>query len=75
MDLQALSVGLDQVAPSGLSLSVERRVALQTSLLLLKNAEKFQRVTFWGKIAGVAADYYIAQGQGSDPFVRKSFYR
>lgn len=75
MDLQALSVGLDQVAPNGLALSVERRVSLQTSLLLLKNAEKFHHMTFWGKIAGVAADYYIAQGQGADPFSRKSFYR
>jgi len=76
MDLPSLSVGLDQVGPSGLSVSIERRVALSTSLLLLKNAEKFQRVYFWGKIAGVAADYFVAQGQpqGQDPFARKSFY-
>lgn len=76
MDLSMLSVGMDQVAPSGVSLSTEHRVALQTSLLLLKNAEKFSRVTFWGKIRGVSADYYIAQGYtGSEVYDCKSFYR
>ena len=76
MDLSMLSVGMDQMAPSGVSLSTEHRVALQTSLLLLKNAEKFSRVTFWGKICGVSADYYIAQGYtGSEVYDCKSFYR
>lgn len=77
MDLPSLSVGLDQVAPSGAGLSTERRVALQTSLLLLKSAEKFARVTYWGKICGVSADYFVAQGYNdlSDPFTCKNFYR
>ncbi|EDQ91947.1 uncharacterized protein MONBRDRAFT_23250 [Monosiga brevicollis MX1] len=73
MDLQQLSLGLDYVASNGIVLSTEKRVALQTSLVLLQHAEKLEHMTYWGKIQGLTADYYIAQGYNQDPFQRKNF--
>jgi radial spoke head protein 9 len=73
MDLSQLSVGLDYVAANGIVLGTERRVAVQTSLVLLKNAEKLKHIAFWGKVLGVSSDYYIAQGYNDDPFTRKTF--
>ena len=75
MDLAHLTAGLDYVATNGIVLSTEKKVAIDTSLILLQNAERFQHVAFWGKIQGISADYYIAQGYSSDPFKRKSFMR
>jgi hypothetical protein len=75
MEVTQLTVGMDYVSANGIVLSTEKRVAIQTSLVLLKNAEKFKHITYWGKIQGISSDYCIAQGYGSDPFARKSFMR
>ncbi len=77
MDSLDLFAGLEAVASSGLVLSVDNRASLQSSLVLLKAAEKFAQVKFWGKISGFARDYFIAQGftAASCIFEAKSFYR
>eukprot|EP00002_Diphylleia_rotans_P032912 TRINITY_DN694_c0_g1_i7.p1 TRINITY_DN694_c0_g1~~TRINITY_DN694_c0_g1_i7.p1 ORF type:complete len:290 (-),score=71.11 TRINITY_DN694_c0_g1_i7:1034-1903(-) len=61
---------------AGVTLTLNEKAALQSSLLQLKRNGRFARVVFWGKIFGVAADYLIAQGIQSTltDFKRKSFY-
>lgn len=76
MDHRRLLGDLQYFAASGVVLSTEQRVALQASLVVLKNAEKFHGVELWGIIQAGSKDYFIAQGlQGSDPVgsPRKSF--
>eukprot|EP00730_Choanoeca_flexa_P011870 TRINITY_DN2870_c0_g1_i1.p1 TRINITY_DN2870_c0_g1~~TRINITY_DN2870_c0_g1_i1.p1 ORF type:complete len:146 (+),score=14.65 TRINITY_DN2870_c0_g1_i1:59-496(+) len=73
MDLSQLTIGLDYAAANGIVLSTEKRVAIDTSLVLLQNAEQFKHIAFWGKIQGITTDYFIAQGYNDDPFQRKSF--
>uniref|UniRef100_A0A8C5HUU7 Radial spoke head protein 9 homolog n=1 Tax=Gouania willdenowi TaxID=441366 RepID=A0A8C5HUU7_GOUWI len=75
MDANTLFGSLDLVAGSGYTLNSEERAALQTSLRILKKDHKFNRVLFWGKILGLDADYFIAQGRGEDEMKnRTSFY-
>lgn len=76
MDHKKLNGDLQYYAGSGIVLSTEQRVALQSSLVVLKAAEKFASVSFWGIIQGGSKDYFIAQGvSGTDPIFspRKSF--
>ncbi|KAK9517591.1 hypothetical protein VZT92_022950 [Zoarces viviparus] len=73
MDSSVLSYSLELVAGSGITLSVEQRVALQTAMVLLKKNYKFHRVLFWGKILGIKKDYFIAQGRGEDEMQGKKY--
>jgi len=76
MDSQYLHLAIDFVGNCGIILSPEQKAALQTSLVILKNNQKFARVQFWGKILGVQDDYYIAQGFMNDQlYDRKTLYR
>merc|ERR1711860_25951 len=72
---QGLHLKIDYVGSSGITLSVEQKASLQTSLVLLQDQNKFNKVYFWGKILGVKDDYFIAQGVGRDELEdRKTFY-
>lgn len=76
MDFNTLYYSWELVAGSGQTLSVEQRVALQTSLVILQKNYKFNRVLFWGKILGLKEDYFIAQGRGEDEMQdKKNLYR
>lgn len=88
MDTASLASALEVVAPAcGATLSVDERVAVETSLAVLKNDNVFDKVVFWGRISGVQNDYLIAQGYNlpyamieatSSPassFYRCAFYR
>ena len=76
MDCVGLHLNIDYLGSSGVMLSPEQKAALQTSLVILQNENKFKTVCFWGKIFGVKDDYYIAQGTYKDEFAgRKTFYR
>ena len=76
MDLSEIEMTFGFLGPSGVVLSAERRVAVQTSLLLLQNDERFESVEYWGRIVGTNSDYYIAQGRPKgSPFKTKTFYR
>ncbi|KAJ3386335.1 Radial spoke head protein 9 [Lobulomyces angularis] len=46
---------------AGFTFNDEEKAALQSSLLVKKTEEKFDYITFWGKILGVNKDYYISQ--------------
>eukprot|EP00043_Microstomoeca_roanoka_P021484 m.255307 g.255307 ORF g.255307 m.255307 type:complete len:294 (+) comp19354_c0_seq1:366-1247(+) len=74
MEVQKLSASLGHLSSSGVVLSTERRVSIDTSLTLLMNAEKMKSIKYWGRIQGVAADYHIAQGSFDSGFNIKSFY-
>lgn len=66
---------LENAATAGFVLSTEHRAALASSMLTLKQNEKFQTVQFWGRVTGTASDYYICQGYGDSALSdRKSFY-
>ena len=76
MDSQDLHLSVDYVGSSGVMISPEQKAALQTSLCILQNNQKFSRVNMWGKILGVKDDYFIAQGIGKDELgEKKTLYR
>ena len=76
MDSQDLHLSIDYVGSSGVILSPEQKAALQTSLCILQNNQKFSKVNLWGKILGVKDDYFIAQGIGRDELgEKKTLYR
>lgn len=75
MDSTVLNLNIDYLGTAGVILSPEQKAALQTSLCILKNNGKYQRVYFWGKILGIKEDYFIAQGIETDEFSeRKVWY-
>eukprot|EP01116_Phalansterium_solitarium_P019151 TRINITY_DN5261_c0_g1_i2.p1 TRINITY_DN5261_c0_g1~~TRINITY_DN5261_c0_g1_i2.p1 ORF type:complete len:303 (-),score=101.55 TRINITY_DN5261_c0_g1_i2:298-1206(-) len=71
MNAQDLFLKLDYLSPSGVTLNVEQRASLQSSLPLLRKNLKLDLVNFWGKVFGVEKDYLIAQGFGKDLFAGK----
>lgn len=76
MDSSDLHLALDYVSGSGAVVSTEHRAALQSSLLLLQNAEQFASVSFFGKVNGGSNSYFLAQGCSADVMgKRKNFYR
>lgn len=76
MDSEGLTQSLDFVGSSGVVLSVEKKACLETSLALVQQKHKFQKVKFWGVVKGIQKDYYIVQGIGKDEIrSRKSLYR
>uniref|UniRef100_A0AC11CY34 Radial spoke head component 9 n=1 Tax=Ovis aries TaxID=9940 RepID=A0AC11CY34_SHEEP len=75
MDAESLLLSLELASGSGQGLSPDRRAALLTSLMLVKRDYRFDRVLFWGRILGLVADYYIAQGVSEDQLApRKTLY-
>jgi len=75
MDSKILHLSIDYVGGCGVILSPEQKASLQTSLVIQLNNQKFARVQYWGKILGIQADYYIAQGFTTDHFSeRKCLY-
>ncbi|KAM4835430.1 radial spoke head protein 9 homolog [Thomomys bottae] len=75
MDADSLLLSLELASGSGQGLSPDRRASLLTSLLLVKRDYRYDRVLFWGRILGLVADYYIAQGLSEDQLApRKTLY-
>uniref|UniRef100_A0A0B7ABU3 Radial spoke head protein 9 homolog n=1 Tax=Arion vulgaris TaxID=1028688 RepID=A0A0B7ABU3_9EUPU len=75
MDSRSFHLSIDCVGSSGILLSPEQKAALQISLVILQNENKFSKVYFWGKIVGVKNDYFVTQGVYRDEFAgRKIFY-
>lgn len=75
MDSDSLKLSIDYVASSGVVLSIEQKAALESSLVILKSQQKFQRVQFFGKVIGIRNDYFIVQGVGKDSLKdRKTLY-
>eukprot|EP00111_Clytia_hemisphaerica_P016181 TCONS_00047892-protein len=75
MNSDSLNQNIDYVSSSGHILSVEQKAALQSSLVILKNQQKFKTVEFWGKVTGTKNEYFIVQGIGTDQIKdRKTLY-
>ncbi|XP_075411145.1 radial spoke head protein 9 homolog isoform X1 [Tenrec ecaudatus] len=75
MDSESLLLSLELASGSGQGLSPDRRASLLTSLMLVKRDYRYERVLFWGRILGLVADYYIAQGLSEDQLApRKTLY-
>jgi len=72
MDSKLLHLSIDYVGGCGVILSPQQKASLQTSLVLELNNQKFSRVQYWGKIQGIDADYYIAQGFTNDHFAQRT---
>ena len=77
MDSEGLTQSIESLASAGIVLSTEQKAALQTSLVLLQNAQKFHKVQLWGKIVGIKESYFIAcgVGRGNELGERKFLYR
>jgi radial spoke head protein 9 len=65
---------IDYLNLGGFTINYEDRVGLNSSLRILKDAEKYDNVSLWGRILGVQKDYFIAQCWNDDIFGRKYFY-
>lgn len=66
MESTTFKSGLEYLGSSGVLLSPEQRAKLQTSLVILKQEQKFYKVYLWGRISGTKEDYFIAKGVGQD---------
>ncbi|KAJ3308859.1 Radial spoke head protein 9 [Boothiomyces sp. JEL0838] len=52
---------LDLFNPAGVTLNVEERATLRSSLILKQEEEKLSFIALWGKLLGINRDYYISQ--------------
>ena len=76
MDAANLVNDLELLGCCGVTLSVEQKTQLQSSLVILREKCKFDRVQLWGVIHGIAANYFVALGIGRDDVrERKYLYR
>lgn len=74
MNLNSIKNTLDCIGNGGLILSIEEAIVLHNSLQLLKNENHFRNIFFWGRICGVANDYYIAYGYVKDVLLGQIYY-
>jgi len=65
---------IDYLNLGGFTINYEDRAGLNSSLRILKDAEKYENASLWGRILGVQKDYFIAQCWNDDIFGRKYFY-
>lgn len=62
MDVYKLASELKYVNQIGATLSLDERMKLELAILKLNETEEFDQIVFWGKIEGIAKDYYLALG-------------
>ena len=74
MDLNDLYSDLIYFGSSGFILSQQQLSAILASLTILQNNMKLDSVNLWGKILGLAGDYFIAEGCGDDEFGKKTYF-
>ena len=73
IDAKSLLLDVEHLAYAGIVLSIEQRASLQTSLAIVREQYKFNRIFFWGKINGTKEDYYVAVGVGKDEIKQRTF--
>lgn len=73
MNSRELHLDIDYVGSSGVVLTPEQKASMQTSLCILENQQKFDKVYFWGKILGINDDYFIAHGVQRNEFGERRF--
>lgn len=77
MDIHNLSVELKFANRIGATLSVEERGSLELAVLKLSEDRQFDRWNFWGRVEGLARNYYIVQGvnsRGHYEFPEKTYF-
>ena len=73
VDSRTFSLDIENLAYSGIVLSVEQKACLQTSLAIAREQYKFARIYLWGKILGTKEDYYLAAGVGKNEVKDRTF--
>jgi radial spoke head protein 9 len=77
MDISDLDARLNLVKPAGICLNLQERMQLELALTELNNEVSCDELLFWGKIAGINDDYFIAMCVhyvGKYEFADKQFY-
>ena len=74
VDYEDVTTSVDVLGVAGIVLSPEQKTALQTSLITLKDQNKFTNLYLWGRISGLKDDYFIAVGCGKNEFAEKKFF-
>lgn len=77
MDIQSLAIELKFANRIGATLSVEERGSLELAVLKLSEERQFDRWNFWGRVDGLARNYYIVQGvihRGQYEFPEKHYF-
>ena len=63
----------------GATLSTEEKISIEAAILKLSQEYSYDQFNFWGRIEGVAKNYYVAEGvkfRGCTNFpIRKYFWR
>lgn len=76
MNLSDLYTDLVHVGTAGYIFNQQQLSAMIASLTLLQRDMKFETINLWGKILGLAGDYFIAEGYGvNESEGKKYFYR
>lgn len=58
----------------GMKLSEEQKILIENSLITLQNENRFTAIYFWGRIDGIANDYYVAFGYVRDCLKDRKYY-
>ncbi|XP_037811178.1 radial spoke head protein 9 homolog [Lucilia sericata] len=66
MNIEYFQEGLDSLMYCGIKLSPEQKILIENSLIVLQNENRYAGIYFWGRINGIAKDYYIAFGYTRD---------
>ncbi|XP_037958118.1 radial spoke head protein 9 homolog [Teleopsis dalmanni] len=75
MNLNYFQEGLDSLLFIGKKLTPEEKMLIEHSLLILQTENRMTGIYFWGRIDGIANDYFIAFGYTYDCLKdRKYFY-
>lgn len=74
MNIEYFSEGLEYLLYTGHKLSHEKKFLIENSLILLQNENHFANIYFWGRINGIAKDYYIAYGYKADCLRDRKFF-
>lgn len=79
MKIQNISSELKFPNRIGATLSTEERISIEASALKLAQEYHFEEYYFWGRVEGIAKNYYILEGanfKGKRDFPeRKYFWR
>lgn len=79
MKISNIASELKFVNRIGATLSVEERISIESNALKLAHEYHYEQFYFWGRVEGIAKNYYIIEGanfRGATSFpVRKYFWR
>lgn len=60
MKVQNISSELKFINRIGATLSIEERISLEAAILKLSHEYSYDQFNFWGRLEGIAKNYYIA---------------